>query len=450
MSEKIIPFDFQKSTNIDEHNQIVDKVNEIVDVVNDIDLDGLAPRLDADEANIAKNASDISQLKISDTEHTSQISTLDNAVDNHAREITALKTSDAQQNSKLTELDTITDSLTKELPTEITLYRDGTGKIKAQVTKEDETTFDSNTLDMVIPYQWDIISGTTERSFKLEITFSDGSKQTTDDFVIPAGGGTSVSITAITLNKDSANPNKFKASVKLDDGSTIDSGYIEMVTAVSGSFANKKLTITVNGVSSVPITIDAEKSYSAGEGIAISENNAISISQSVKESIGDSFNSVSLGSDGKSLDFTANDGQINNIAIPSSTGWVKAGEFNLISQITTALMGLDNGLYQIIAVDFLYNASTESNDILSGLSSGSFRKISNTEAYLQLVAGPLNNPIQYGILGITYNSTRNYNASCYYFSVGSGYDATLNHNTGSDGDYATASKPTIIWYNKVA
>lgn len=97
----INPFDFQKSTNIDEHNQIVDKVNEIVDVVNDINLDGLGPRLDADEANISKNASDITQLKISDSEHTSQISTLDTAVDTHAREITTLNTKTASLDSQI-------------------------------------------------------------------------------------------------------------------------------------------------------------------------------------------------------------------------------------------------------------------------------------------------------------------------------------------------------------
>ena len=430
---KITPFDYQKSTNIDEHNQIVDKVNEIVDVVNDIDLDGLGPRLDVDEANIAKNASDIvnlktsdseqnehistlitsvaklngdttnltttvtkvedditdikgdineingidnvqngniakntsdiSQLKISDTEHTSQISTLDTTVDNHAREITAIKAKDVSQDAKIDNLNTITDALTKELPTEITLYRDGTGKIKAQVTKEDETTFDSNTLDMIIPYQYDIIAGTTARSFKLQITMSNGDKVTTNDFLIPEGGGTDVTVTGVTLTKDSSNSNKIKVSINLSDGTPLESGYIEMVTAVSGSYANKKLTITVNGVSSAPITIDT--SYTPGTGITISggtisiDNTVVALKSEISDmetktnanatfakktdisdmetktnanatfatkstvtliqnAVGDCFNAVGLGSDGKSLDFTAVDGQVNNIAIPSS------------------------------------------------------------------------------------------------------------------------------------
>ena len=270
VDKKIEPFEFQTSTNIDEHNQIVGKVNEIVDAINEVNLDEIAPEIADLDTRVDKNTADISQLKISDAEHTEQIATIDSNVDAHAREITALKTADAKHDTEIAELDKVTDALTKEIPIGITLYRDGTGKIKAVISQEDDTTIDSNVLDMIIPYQYDIISGTTSRSFKLDITMSDGTKYTTNDFVIPAGGGTSVSITAITLTKNADNPNRFKVSAKLDDGSTIDSGEIEMVTSVSGTFANNKLTITVNGVSSTPITIDTTgTTYTAGNGIKI-------------------------------------------------------------------------------------------------------------------------------------------------------------------------------------
>ena len=346
---KVEPFEYQKSTNIDEHNQIVNKVNELVDVVNDVNLDQITPEIDALKTATTKNTTDISQLKISDAEHTEQIATIDSNVDNHAREITALKAKDATHDTEIAELDKVTDALTKEIPNGITLYRDGTGKIKAVISQEDDTTIDSNVLDMIIPYQYDIISGTTSRSFKLDITMSDGTKYTTNDFVIPAGGGTSVSITAITLTKNADNPNKFKVSVKLDDGSTIDSGEIEMVTSVSGTFANNKLTITVNGISSTPITIDTTgTAYTAGTGIKIASG-VISIDDTkvalksdisdmetktnanatfatktalttLQNSVGDAFSQVAVGSDGKSLDFTALDGQVNNVVLPSSGG----------------------------------------------------------------------------------------------------------------------------------
>ena len=346
---KVEPFEYQKSTNIDEHNQIVNKVNELVDVVNDVNLDQITPEIDALKTATTKNTTDISQLKISDAEHTEQIATIDGNIDNHAREITALKAKDATHDTEIAELDKVTDALTKEIPNGITLYRDGTGKIKAVISQEDDTTIDSNVLDMIIPYQYDIISGTTSRSFKLDITMSDGTKYTTNDFVIPAGGGTSVSITAITLTKNADNPNKFKVSVKLDDGSTIDSGEIEMVTAVSGTFANNKLTITVNGISSTPITIDTTgTTYTAGTGIKIASG-VISIDDTkvalksdisdmetktnanatfatktalttLQNSVGDAFSQVAVGSDGKSLDFTALDGQVNNVVLPSGGG----------------------------------------------------------------------------------------------------------------------------------
>lgn len=342
------PFKYQASTNIKEHNEIVDKINEIVGVINDINLDGMGPRLTADEANIKKNTDDITQLKISDTEHTAEISTLESNVDNHAREITAIKAVDDKQNSDISEMNTVVDALTKELPSEITLYRDGTGKIKVQVTKEDNTTFDSNTLDMVIPYQYSIISGTSARSFKLDITTSDGNHIITNDFLIPEGGGTDVTVTSVTLIKDPANSNKVKVSIGLTEGTPLESGYVEMVNAVSGTFANNKLIITVNGISSVPITIDTTGTdYTQGTGIKIASG-TISIDDTVvalksdisdmetktnanatyatksalnklQANVQDCFNDISFN-DGN-LSVTALDGQTNTLTLATKIDW---------------------------------------------------------------------------------------------------------------------------------
>ena len=344
----IEPFKYQASTNIEEHNEIVDKVNEIVGIINDINLDGLDPRLTADEANIKKNTDDITQLKISDTEHTAEITTLESNVDNHAREITAIKAIDAKQSSDIAEISTIVDALTKELPTEITLYRDGEGKIKAQVTKEDNTTFDSNVLDMIIPYQYDIISGTSARSFKLDITTSDGNHIVTNDFLIPEGGGTDVTITSVTLQKDPTNANKIKVSIGLSDGTPLESGYATLVNAVSGTFANNKLTITVNGISSVPITIDTTGTvYTQGTGIKIASG-TISIDDTIvalksditdmetkanatatyatktalnklQVNVQDCFNDISFN-DGD-LSVTALDGQSNILTLATKIEW---------------------------------------------------------------------------------------------------------------------------------
>ena len=439
----IEPFKYQASTNIKEHNEIVDKVNEIVGVINDINLDGLDPRLTADEANIKKNTDDIAQLKISDNEHTTQITTLDSNVDNHAREITNLKASDVKQNSDITELNTLTDALTKELPTEITLYRDGTGKIKAQITKEDNTTFDSNTLDMVIPYQYSIISGTSARSFKLDITTSDGNHIITNDFLIPEGGGTDVTVTSVTLIKDPTNSNKVKVSIGLSDGTPLESGYVEMVNAVSGTFANNKLTITVNGVSSVPITIEGGGSgptYTAGQGITIN-NNIISLASgydqyisevflgngsyeastktltffnynddpftfvfdnlasltdvdnkispldtkitNLQNATGDAFSQVAIGADYASFDFTALDGQVNNIKIPSNP--IFSEHFTAFSEPSNIFASMKASIKvgNLVTVSSLGKTASS----WSGSITGIVRNIGNTSIQLDFIGG---------------------------------------------------------------
>lgn len=354
VDKKIEPFDYQKSTNIDEHNQIVGKVNEIVDAINEVNLDEIAPEIADLDTRVDKNTTDISQLKISDTEHTDQIATIDSNVDNHAREITALKAKDATHDTEIAELDKVTNALTKEIPNGITLYRDGTGKIKAVISQEDDTTIDSNTLDMIIPYQYTIISGTSSRSFKLKIVMSDGSEVITNDFIIPEGGGSVVTITGIEIDKDATDANKFLVKAIVNEGDPITSNAITMVDSVSGTFANNKLTIKVNGISSTPITIDTTgTTYTAGTGIKIASG-VISIDDTkvalksdisdmetkthanatfatktalttLQNSVGDAFSQVAVGSDGKSLDFTALDGQVNNVVLPSSGGsddWV--------------------------------------------------------------------------------------------------------------------------------
>ena len=347
VDKKIEPFEYQKSTNIDEHNQIVGKVNEIVDAINEVNLDEIAPEIADLDTRVDKNTADISQLKISDAEHTEQIATIDSNVDNHAREIASLKTKDATHDTEIAELDKVTDALTKEIPNGITLYRDGTGKIKAVISQEDDTTIDSNTLDMIIPYQYTIISGTSSRSFKLKIVMSDGSEVITNDFIIPEGGGSVVTITGIEIDKDATDVNKFLVKAIVNEGDPITSNAITMVDSVSGTFANNKLTIKVNGISSTPITIDTTgTTYTAGNGIKIASG-VISIDDTkvalksdisdmetkthanatfatktaltnLQNSVGDAFSQVAVGSDGKSLDFTALDGQVNNVVLPSS------------------------------------------------------------------------------------------------------------------------------------
>ena len=420
--------------------EVVDQQNTAVD-----DLKAQFDGFDISDtrAQVTKNTNDINQLKISDNEHTTEISTLESNVDNHAREITEIKAVDVKQSSDIAENKTVIDALTKELPTEITLYRDGEGKIKAQVTKEDNTTFDSNTLDMIIPYQYDIISGTSARTFKLDITTSDGNHIITNDFLIPEGGGTDITITSVTLQKDPDNANKVKVSIGLNDGTPLESGYVTMVNSVSGSFANNKLTITVNGISSSPILINnggSGPTYTAGNGINISSN-VISIAAGYEQYIAevflgngnydpstktltfynynddsftfvldnlasltevdnkispinskitdlqtatsDAFNQVAIGEDYASLDFTALDGQVNNVPIPSNP--IFSERFTSFSTPSKIFASMKAGVKVGSLVTVSSTGKTSSS--WSGSISGIVKAISETAIQLNFVGG---------------------------------------------------------------
>lgn len=85
--------------------------------------------------------------------------------------------------------------------------------------------------------------------------------------------------------------------------------------------------------------------YSAGNGINITPTNAIEIDTNItatkasvvalQNEVGDAFSQVAIGADGKSLDFTALDGQVNNIVLPSSGG-------STWSQVTATNIGAFN------------------------------------------------------------------------------------------------------------
>nr|DAR01787.1 MAG TPA: hypothetical protein [Caudoviricetes sp.] len=129
---------------------------------------------------------------------------------------------------------------------------------------------------------------------------------------------------------------------------------------------NLQLTIESQGTSTEDLVANINipggggsggPNYSAGNGINITSENAIEIDTAViatKQSVdtlqaqvGDAFSAVAVGADGKSLDFTALDGQINNIALPSSgIAWVKTtiGNATVGNIIKIKLSGATGGV----------------------------------------------------------------------------------------------------------
>ena len=110
-----------------------------------------------------------------------------------------------------------------------------------------------------------LIPTTTDRAFKLQFTMWDDSVYDTNEFVIPAGGGTDVSVTGVTVEDGSAD-NSFKVSIQLSDGTPIDSNDYPFPTqavspyptsatlALSGNTLN--LTIGLSNSNNVTGSID--------------------------------------------------------------------------------------------------------------------------------------------------------------------------------------------------
>lgn len=112
---------------IDEQTASVKAVNDKLDNFN---IDGV-------ETQVIKNTKDINQLKISDNEHTTEISTLESNVDNHAREITAIKAKDTTQDSEIA-------GLTESVVSDLTATFDNNSRnLKISIEREKATSIDA-------------------------------------------------------------------------------------------------------------------------------------------------------------------------------------------------------------------------------------------------------------------------------------------------------------------
>lgn len=67
-----------------------------------------------------------------------------------------------------------------------------------------------------------LIPTTTNRAFKIQFDLYDGTQYDTNEFVIPEGGGTDVSVTGVTISAGTS-PDSFKVNIELSDGTPIAS-----------------------------------------------------------------------------------------------------------------------------------------------------------------------------------------------------------------------------------
>lgn len=88
----IQPFNYQKRTNIEEHNQIVDKINEVVDAVNNIDPSGqgLEPRVTALETDVTDLGVRVDSVESKNTQQDTAITNIDGRLTTLAGNYTTL------------------------------------------------------------------------------------------------------------------------------------------------------------------------------------------------------------------------------------------------------------------------------------------------------------------------------------------------------------------------
>ena len=235
---QIEPFQFIRSTAFSERVQLANKINEIIDGINSI---GEIPDLQA-EIDAIKGT--ISQIQTDITDTDSDVSDLSNQVNTLISEV---------------------NGLLKEVISEVALDSPGYGQVRVKLIHEDESETASNALQIPVIQDGGItlISGTTDRSFKIRYVTTDGVTHTTNDFVIPEGGGTDITVTSVSIEQGDTS-NSFKFEIGLSDGSSIQSNSYpfppgtELTPATTSQLGGIKvgthLSVTSDGTLSVDMT----------------------------------------------------------------------------------------------------------------------------------------------------------------------------------------------------
>lgn len=249
---EIQPFQFIRGTAFSERVQLANKVNEIIDGINSI---GEIPDL---ESQITEINTKISELEESIGNTDTSLADLENQVNGLISEVnTTIKQAISALESDVDGIDTrLTtaegtisehgteiDGLLKEVIDNVAMMSNPHGTIQVQINHEDGSNDITAPIDLGLVEQGGIVlqSGTTDRSFKLIVNLTDGTSWQTNDFVIPEGGGTDVSVTNISIAQGTES-NMIQVKIGLSDGSTISSNDWTVVTPSEFSALGTRVT----------------------------------------------------------------------------------------------------------------------------------------------------------------------------------------------------------------
>lgn len=236
----IEPFQFIRSTAFSERVQLANKLNEVIDAVNNIgDLPDLESQITEINTKISELEESIGNTDTSLADLENQVNGLISEVNTAIKQaISALESDVGGIDTRLTtaegtisEHETEIDGLLKEVIDSVAMTSNPHGTIQVQINHEDGSNDISAPIDLGLVEQGGIVlqSGTTDRSFKLIVTLTDGTSWQTNDFVIPEGGGTDVSVTNISIAQGTES-NMIQVKIGLSDGSAISSNDWTVVT----------------------------------------------------------------------------------------------------------------------------------------------------------------------------------------------------------------------------
>lgn len=155
----------------------------------------------------------------------SKVTALENEMNTVQSDLTIIESKNTEQDSAISENE-------KGLITASELtYSEGVLTLKLIKQNGDLT----ETVDVPFFKTVTLIPTSTERAFKLQFTMWDDSIYDTNEFVIPAGGGTDVSVTGVTIG-EGASDNSFKVSIQLSDASTIASNDYPFPTSITNPY----------------------------------------------------------------------------------------------------------------------------------------------------------------------------------------------------------------------
>ena len=248
----IQPFTYQASTAFQERVQLANKLNEVIDALNSLgDLPDLESQITELNSKIAELEESIGNTDTSLAELEDQVNALISEVNTTIKQsISALESEVDGIDERLTtaegtisEHGTEIDGLLKEVIDGVVMTSSPHGTVQVQINHEDGSNDISAPIDLGLVEEGGIVlqSGTTDRSFKLIVTLTDGTSWQTNDFVIPEGGGTEVSVTSISIAQGTGS-NKIQVKIGLSDGSTISSNDWTVVTPTQFSALGTRVT----------------------------------------------------------------------------------------------------------------------------------------------------------------------------------------------------------------